>query len=79
MNLYNCISEEEIALKNTDLKLLSTIELLNLAKEIKKQHENCVLIDEEITISALEQIIEELYLAVLYQGGGWNNGKRKGI
>ncbi len=61
MNLYNCISEEEIALKNTDLKLLSTIELLNLAKEIKKQHENCVLIDEEITLSALEQIIEELW------------------
>ena len=68
MKLTNCITEEELELKNIELPGLATKELVNLAKEIKKQYENCVLIDEEITISALEQIIEELWGRVEDEG-----------
>lgn len=60
MDLCNCITKEELKLKDVELLGLTTKELLNLAKEIKKQHEDCVLEDETIVISVLSQTIEAL-------------------
>ena len=60
MELYNCYGEEEKALKEIELQGLDNKELVELAQTIKKGWDEQKLQDEEIVISALVQIAEEL-------------------
>ncbi len=60
MKLYNCYSKEEKALKEIELQGLDNKELVELAQTIKKGWDEQKLQDEEIVISALVQIAEEL-------------------
>jgi len=60
MELYNCYSKEEKALQEIELQGLSNKELVSLAGRIKKGWDEQELEDEEIVISALVQIAEEL-------------------
>jgi len=70
MELYNCESEKEIKLKETDLEMLDDLELEKLADEIQEEFENCELEDETIVINALHQIaheaLERLYIQKAY-------------
>ena len=59
MELYNCESEREIELKETELTTLDDYELEKLADEIQEEFENCELEDEIIVVNALSQIIQE--------------------
>jgi len=60
MKLTNCKSRKEKALKNIKLESLSNNGVVALAKIIKDEWDEQELQDEEIVISALVQIAEEL-------------------
>ena len=60
MKLYNCYSEVEKRLADVDLEAHSTGGLMLLAKSTKEDWDTGLLEDEEIVISALVQIAEEL-------------------
>ena len=60
MELYNCCSEGEKALKEIELAGLSNNGLVSLSKTIKEGWYKQDLRDENIVIDALIQIAEEL-------------------
>lgn len=60
MKLTNCYSEEEKALRKIGLKSFDNKELVSLARTIKEAWDEQELKDENIVISALTQIAEEL-------------------
>lgn len=60
MKLYNCYSEGEKILKKIELAELSNKELVELAQTVKEGWDVGTFEDEEIVISALVQIAEEL-------------------
>jgi len=59
MELYNCESEREIELKETELTTLDDYELEKLANEIHEEFRDCELEDEIIVTDALYQIAQE--------------------
>ena len=59
MELYNCESEREIELKETELTTLDDYELVKLTNEIHKEFREGVLEDETIVTDALYQIAHE--------------------
>ena len=60
MELYNCYTDIEKSLKNTDLTLLPDQELVALAADIHKMYcHTGELQDDQIVVDALLQIVQE--------------------
>jgi hypothetical protein len=60
MQLYNCVSKEELELKEINLDLLSKKEKRDLADKIEIMYSAGTLKDERIVIDALMQILHNL-------------------
>ena len=75
MKLYNCTTREELLLKETDLDHETDEDLKITASNIAQSYMDGDFEDSNIALSAMLQIVEELYTRLEKRNTALNTGK----